>query len=241
MSARKTTTRSAAGDTKKKTRTKATRAQARPVLSPPTPSSGSPVERSASDRAAPAPRQAEPRVAPVPFPRKNQEPTEAEFVARLPVATGKKFESVRATLRKQRGVSEVLYFFGPKTGWAYRYLLAGHSLATVMIHGDRLVGIVALDEATLAQVDFSALSEVARQARQAAHGTPRLSWLDVPLDGSGAADFKVLVRAKLRSLAPDVSTSPVKLNGKAAPPPPPPPPTPRPVNGRHGRPSASKT
>ena len=29
---------------------------------------------------------------------------------------------VRAFLKKQRGVTEDLYFFGPKTGWAYRYL-----------------------------------------------------------------------------------------------------------------------
>jgi hypothetical protein len=159
-------------------------------------------------------------------------------VARLPVAIGKKFESVRTTLRKQRGVSEILYFFGPKTGWAYRYLLGGHSLATVMIHSERLVGILALDEETLARVDFSALSEVARQARRTAHGTPRLSWLDIPLDGPGAADFKALIKAKLRSFPTE---SPAKPNGNlpngnptAVPPPPP-------KNGRPSGPSVSKT
>ena len=138
----------------------------------------------------------------VPFPRKNQPPTEAEFLARLPLATGKKFETVRAFLKKQKHVAEDLYFYGPKTGWAFRYLRGLHSLATVMIHDDRLMGIAALDAAALAAVDFESLSEVGQRARQMAHGSPSLLWLDLPLDGTGAADFRALLKAKLKVLPP---------------------------------------
>lgn len=151
------------------------------------------------------------RPAKVPFSRKNAPPTEAEFLARLPLAMGKKFDAVRAFLKKQRGVAEDLYFYGPKTGWAYRYLRGSHSLATIMIHDENLMGIVALDAAALAQVDFSSLSEVGQRARKVAHGSPSLLWLDLPLDGSGAADFKALLKSKLKALPPP------------GPPPPPPP------------------
>jgi len=136
----------------------------------------------------------------VPFPKKNQPPSEAEFVARLPLAAGKKFENVRAFLKKQAGVTEDLYFYGPKTGWAYRYQHGASSLGTIMLHDDRLVGIVALDAAALGEVDFTALSDVGERARRLAHGSPSLSWLDLPLDGPGASDFKVLLKAKLRTL-----------------------------------------
>jgi hypothetical protein len=168
-----------------------------------------------------------------PFPNPDKPPTEIEFAARLPLAVGKKLASVRATLCKQRGVSEALYFFGPKTGWAYRFLRGGHSVATVMLHGDRVLGIVSLDQATLARVDFATLSDVARAALRSAHGTPALSWLDIPLEGTGAADFKALVKAKLRSLAEAAGpsgkrggASPVVAPPRAArqPPPAPPPP-----------------
>jgi len=149
----------------------------------------------------------------VPFPKKNQPPSEAEFVARLPLATGKKFENVRSFLKKQAGVTEDLYFYGPKTGWAYRYQHGSSSLGTIMLHDDRLVGIVALDAAALGEVDFTALSDVGERARRLAHGSPSLSWLDLPLDGPGASDFKVLLKAKLRTLPqsdvpPDVAPAP---------------------------------
>jgi hypothetical protein len=157
----------------------------------------------------------------VPFPKKNQPPSEGEFVARLPLPVGKKFETIRTYLKKQKDVTEDLYFYGPKTGWAYRYRHGPHSLATIMIHGDRLVGIVALDAATLSEIDFTALSEVGERARRLAHGSPALSWFDLPLDGSGAADFKALLKAKLGNLpAPPAP-------GASPPPPPPPPPRPR--------------
>jgi len=81
------------------------------------------------------------------FPKKNHQPTEAEFLARLPLPVGKKFEGVRTFLKKQNGVVEDLYFYGPKTGWAFRYRRGSHSLVTVTLHGDRLIGIVALDAA----------------------------------------------------------------------------------------------
>lgn len=173
--------------------------------------------RRESKAAAPAPRPpAKPPRVKVPFPKKNQPPSEAEFLARMALPVGKKFEAVRSFLKKQKGVSEDLYYYGPKTGWAYRYLRGTQSLATLMIHAERLVGIVALDAAALAAVDFSSLSEVGEMARRLAHGSPSLSWLDLPLDGAGASDFKVLLKAKLKAL-------PVPGARPATPPPPPPP------------------
>lgn len=163
-----------------------------------------PARGSKAGAAKPAPAKAgppaKPTVVKVPFPKKNQMPTEGEFLARLPAATGKRFEVVRAFLKKQQGVSEDLFFYGPKTGWAYRYLRGRHSLATIMIHDERLVGIVALDADAAAAVDFDALSDVAARARKLAHGSPSLMWLDLPLDGPGAADFKALLKAKLKVL-----------------------------------------
>ena len=157
---------------------------------------------------APAKAPAKPKVA---FPKKNQSPTEAEFAARLPLAVGKRFEMVRAFLKKQKGIGEELYFFGPKTGWAFRYLRDGQqSICSLMIHQDRLLGIVALDPAALAGIDWEALSPVAQKARRLAHGSPALLWLDVALEGTGAADFRALLKAKLKALP-------------VLPPPPPPP------------------
>jgi len=150
------------------------------------------------------------------FPKKNHQPTEAEFLARLPLPVGKKFEGVRTFLKKQNGVVEDLYFYGPKTGWAFRYRRGSHSLATVTLHGDRLIGIVALDAAAQGEVDFTALSEVGEQARRFASGSPSLAWLDLPLEGHGAADFRVLLKAKLKTLP---AAQPVAA---ASPPPPPP-------------------
>lgn len=138
----------------------------------------------------------------VAFPRENRRPTEAEFLARLPVAVGKKLETVRAFLHRQKHVAEDLYFYGPKTGWAFRFQCGNHSLATIMIHDDRLMGIASLDATALAAIDFGALSEVGQRARKIAHGSPSLLWLDVPLDGPGASDFKVLLKAKLKALPP---------------------------------------
>lgn len=169
----------------------------------------------AAAKPMPAKPIAKPARAKVPFSKKNQPPSEAEFLARLPLATGKKFEAVRTFARKQKGVAEDLYYYGPKTGWAYRYARGGQSLATIMIHDGYLMGIVALDAAALAEVDFAALSEVGQQARKMAHGTPALLWLDLPLDGPGASDFKALLKAKVKALPPP------------GPPPPPPPPASR--------------
>jgi hypothetical protein len=151
---------------------------------------------------------AKPKVA---FPKKNQPPMEAEFAARLPLAVGKRFEMVRAFLKKQKGVGEELYFYGPKTGWAFRYMRDGQqSVCSLMIHHGDLLGIVALDPAALTGVDWPALSPVAQNARRLAHGSPALLWLDVPLAGTGASDFRALLKAKLKALP-------------ILPPPPPPP------------------
>ena len=109
---------------------------------------------------------------------------------------GKRFEALRAFLLKQ-GVAEDLFYYGPRTGWAYRYLHGEKSVCSIVIQAGRLVGIVALDAAAQARLSWDALSDVARRARRVAHGTPALLWLDVPLDGTGAGDFKSLLKAKL--------------------------------------------
>jgi hypothetical protein len=137
----------------------------------------------------------------VAFPKKNLAPSETEFAARLPMAVGKRFEMVRGFLKKQKGVAEELFFYGPKTGWAYRYVRDGQqSVCSMMIHQDRLLGIVALDPAAMAGVDWPALSPVAQKAKRLAHGSPALQWIDVPLEGTGAADFRALLKAKLKAL-----------------------------------------
>jgi Protein of unknown function (DUF3788) len=132
----------------------------------------------------------------VTFPKKAQPPTDAEFGARLPAAVGKRFEALRALLKKYAAVED-FYYYGPRTGWAYRYLRGTQSLCSIVILQGRLVGIVALDAAAQAKVAWDALSDVTRRARKVAHGTPALLWLDIPLDGTGATDFKSLLRAKL--------------------------------------------
>ncbi|HVV51497.1 MAG TPA: DUF3788 family protein, partial [Polyangia bacterium] len=132
----------------------------------------------------------------VAFPKKAAPPTAAEFAARLPAPAGKRFEAVRAYLKKQEA-SEDFYYYGPRTGWAYRYLRGGSSLCSIMILKGRLYGIVALDAAAQAKVAWDGLTDVGRRARKVAHGTPALLWLDVPLDGTGATDFKSLLKAKL--------------------------------------------
>lgn len=135
-----------------------------------------------------------PRVA---FPKKNQPPSAAAFAARLPLALGKRFEMARSFLLRQEEVKEDVYFYGPKTGWALRYLQGDRPLCSLVLHGDVPVGIIALDAAAAAAVDWRALSAVGQRARKHAHGSPSLLWLDIPLAGTGAADLKAIVRAKL--------------------------------------------
>jgi hypothetical protein len=139
---------------------------------------------------------AAPKAPKVAFPKKGQPPKHAEFVARLPAPVGKKFESLRAFLTKQ-GAAEDFYYYGPKTGWAYRYLKGTQSVCSIVILKGQLVGIVALDAAAQARVTWGDLSDVAKRARKVAHGTPALLWLDLPLEATGAVDFKALLKAKL--------------------------------------------
>ena len=73
------------------------------------------------------------------------------------------------------------------------------SICSIVLSAGRLVGIVALDGAAQAKIAWDGLSDVGRRARKLAHGTPALLWLDVPLDGTGANDFKTLLKAKLRA------------------------------------------
>jgi Protein of unknown function (DUF3788) len=142
-----------------------------------------------------------PRAAPkVAFPKKAQAPTHAEFAARLPAPVGKRFEVLRTYLKKQ-GAAEDFFYFGPRSGWAYRYLKGEQSLCSIHLSAGRLVGIVSLDSATQSNVGWDGLSDVGRRARKLAHGTPTLLWLDVPLDGTGATDFKSLLKAKLARVA----------------------------------------
>jgi hypothetical protein len=138
-----------------------------------------------------------PRAAPkVAFPKKGQPPTHAEFAARLPAPVGKRFEVLRTFLKKQ-GAAEDFFYYGPRTGWACRYLKGDQSLCSILLSAGRLVGIVALDSAAQTHIAWNDLSDVGRRARKLAHGTPALLWLDVPLDGTGASDFKALLKSKL--------------------------------------------
>jgi hypothetical protein len=132
----------------------------------------------------------------VAFPKKGQPPTHAEFAARLPAPVGKRFEMLRSFLTK-RGASEDFFYYGPRTGWACRYLVHEQSLCSILLSSGHLIGIVALDTAAQARVAWKELSDVGKRARKVAHGTPSLLWMDVPLDGVGAADFKALIKAKV--------------------------------------------
>jgi hypothetical protein len=142
----------------------------------------------------------------VAFPKKDQPPTPAAFAARLPLVLGKRFEVARTFLLRQKDVKEDVYFYGQKTGWALRYLVGDLPLCALLLHGDVPVGILSLSAAATATVDWKNLSPVGQLARKNAHGSPSLLWLDVPLAGNGAADFKTIVRAKLADLAPRESS-----------------------------------
>jgi hypothetical protein len=159
------------------------------------PAKAKPVEKPPAEKAR------KPRAA---FPKKNQPPNEAEFAARLPVAIGKRFETVRAFLKKQPGVTEDLYYYGPKTGWAYRYARGPQSVCSIVIHDERLMGIVALDPGAQTAVVWEGLSPIGQKARKVAHGSPALLWIDVPFEGAGAKDFQVMLKAKLRAMPPPV-------------------------------------
>jgi hypothetical protein len=143
----------------------------------------------------------------VAFPKKNQPPTAAAFAARLPLSLGKRFDLVRSFLLKQKGVTEDAYYYGPKTGWALRYLADGRPLCSLHIHDERPLGIVSLDPVASAALDWKGLSPIGQRARRQAHGSPSLLWLDVPLEASGAADLKAILRAKLAALEPAAAVS----------------------------------
>jgi hypothetical protein len=150
---------------------------------PPAPAAARPVAKAAK----PAPA----------FPKKNQPPAGGAFAARLPLPLGKRFDLARSFLLKQTGVREDVYFYGPETGWALRYLVAGRPLCSLHIYDEQPVGIVSLGAAATAGVDWRALSPLGQKARKQAHGSPTLLWLDVPLEGTGANDFRTILRAKL--------------------------------------------
>jgi hypothetical protein len=146
------------------------------------------AKAAAPERQRPAPK--------VAFPKKAQPPTHAEFAARLPAPVGKRFEVLRAYLKKQ-GAAEDFFYYGPRTGWGYRHMKDEQSICSIVLSAGKLVGIVALDGAAQSAIAWNGLSDIARRARKLAHGTPALLWLDVPLDGAGATDFKALLKAKL--------------------------------------------
>lgn len=161
----------------------------------------------AKSKEAAAPSKAKPAPAAKPaFPKKSQPPTAATFAALLPLAVGKRLEMVRAFLLKQPGVAEDVYFYGPSSGWGLRYLAGGRPVCSLFIHGQIPVGIAALDAQADAALDWKALSPVAQAARKSAHGSPSLLWIDVPLDSSGAADFKAILKGKLASAATPSTT-----------------------------------
>ena len=170
------------------------------VAAPLNPVKTKPVERPAAK--APAKLAAKPHKARAAFPKKNLPPNATEFSARLPLALGKRFETVRGFLTKQPGVAEELYYYGPKTGWAYRYVRGAQSLCSIVIHDERLMGIVALDVAAQTAIVWEGLSPVGQRARKVAHGSPSLLWIDVPFEGTGAKDFQIMLKGKLRTLPP---------------------------------------
>ncbi len=160
--------------------------------------SSAPTTKMTKTTKAPAISKA-PRVA---FPKKNQPPTAAAFAARLPLALGKRFEMVRSFLLRQKDMREDVYFYGPKTGWALRYLVGVHPLCSLLLYEDAPVGILSLPALAISTIDWKNLSPVGQLAHKHAHGSPSMLWLDVPLAGTGAADFKAIVRAKLATVAP---------------------------------------
>ena len=125
------------------------------------------------------------------FPKKNQPPTAAAFAARLPLALGKRFDLCRSFLLKQKGVREDVFFYGPETGWALRYLAGGRPLCSLHIHDEQPIGIVSLESDAAAGVDWRGLSPAGQKARKQAHGSPALLWLDVELEGTGAGGLPV--------------------------------------------------
>jgi hypothetical protein len=164
----------------------------------PAPSKPAPVKVVPSKPAKVAKIPAPPRVA---FPKKNQQPTAAAFTARLPLSLGKRFETARMFLLKQKDVAEDVYFYGPSTGWALRYQCANKPLCSLLLHSGLPVAIVSLDAGASAAVDWRALSPIGQRAQKSAHGSPSLLWLDIPLAGTGAADLKQIIRAKLATMS----------------------------------------
>jgi hypothetical protein len=160
------------------------------------PEKPAPARKVAPPKAAPAKATSPKAPAKVAFPKKGQPPTHAEFAARLPAPVGKRFEMLRGFLTK-RGASEDFFYYGPRTGWACRYLMQEQSLCSILLSSGHLIGIVALDTGAQARVAWKDLSDVGKRARKVAHGTPSLLWMDIPLDGTGAADFKALIKAKV--------------------------------------------
>jgi hypothetical protein len=147
--------------------------------------------------AKPAPTSRPPAKPAPAFPKKNQPPAAGAFAARLPLPLGKRFDFARGHLLKQPGVTEDVYFYGPETGWALRYLKGDRPLCSLHIYDEQPVGIVSLGPAANAGIDWRALSPLGQKARKQAHGSPTLLWLDVPLEGTGANDFRAILRAKL--------------------------------------------
>ena len=164
---------------------------------PPPPPPRAKAKPAAPKAAAPA----KPAVVKPAFPKKNQPPTPPAFAAQLPLTLGKRLDLVRAFLLKQKSVREDVYFYGPESGWALRYLHDNRPLCSLHVHDARPVGIVSLEAPAAERVDWKALSTAGRKARQQAHGSPSLLWLDVPLEGGGAADFRTILKAKLEALS----------------------------------------
>lgn len=166
----------------------------RPPKSP-----GKPARANGAPPAAEKPPKAA-RPAKVAFTKKNQPPAVGEFAARLPLPLGKRLENVRTFLLKQKTVTEDVYYYGPRSGWALRYLVEGKPLCALFVHGERPLGIVSMGTTASAAVDWKALSPIGQKARKEAHGSPSLLWLDLALDGPGEKDFKTIVKAKLGAL-----------------------------------------
>ena len=77
-------------------------------------------------------------------------------------------------------VREDVYFYGPRTGWALRYLMGEQPLCSLLLHGDAPVGIVALSAGATAAVDWKTMSPPVSTAKPCRPRRDRARWPSPP-------------------------------------------------------------
>ena len=148
------------------------------------------------DGEAKAPVAEKPRPAPkVAFPKKASR--RPRRVRGAPPRTGRQALRVLRTFLKKQGAAEDFYLLRPRTAGGYRHMKDEQSICSIVLSAGRLVGIVALDSAAQARLPGTALSDVGRRAPQAGARNAGAAVARRPLDGAGANDFKMLLKAKL--------------------------------------------